>query len=381
MKVIVPEVGESIFEATIAKWHVGNGSQVAKDDLLCELETDKISLEIHAEAAGVLTQQAKEGETVKIGDKIAEIDGDEVEEAKTEDPAGKKEGKPAETSKTKSLPKDKKTVASKPTEKETPVRSKAQTEEAPKPIPDAKIDLPEAPDDDRIRRVPMTSLRRKVAAHLLAARQQTAMLTTFNEADMTALQELRKSEQMNFQKKFDIKLGLMSLFVKATVSALQDYPEVNARIDGNDIVYQDFYDIGIAIGAEKGLVVPVLRSVDQLSCAEIEKNIKAFADKIAENKLTLDDLKGGTFSISNGGVYGSVLSTPILNPPQTAILGMHAIKDRPVAIDGKVVIRPIMNLALSYDHRLVDGRQAVGFLRHIKEFIEAVDKSALDLKG
>jgi len=225
----------------------------------------------------------------------------------------------------------------------------------------------------------MTPIRKKIAAHLLAARQQSAMLTTFNEADLSALQQLRAESKEAFQQKYGVKLGMMSVFVRACVEALKAYPEVNARIDGNDIVYQDFYDIGVAIGGEKGLVVPVLRDADGLDYAGIEKAIRDYGDKVKNNKIELADLEGGTFTVSNGGVYGSMLSTPIINPPQCAVLGMHNIKERPVVVDGEIVIRPMMYLALSYDHRLIDGKQAVSFLVKVKEFVENPDRTLLKL--
>jgi 2-oxoglutarate dehydrogenase E2 component (dihydrolipoamide succinyltransferase) len=225
----------------------------------------------------------------------------------------------------------------------------------------------------------MTPIRRRIAERLVAARQQTAMLTTFNEADLGRIQQLRKGQGEGFAKRHGVKLGLMSFFVKACVEALRAFPEVNARIDAGDIVYQHFYDIGIAVGSERGLVVPVLRDADGLHFAGIERAIADFAERSAANRLTLADLEGGTFTISNGGVYGSLLSTPILNPPQSAVLGLHTIQDRPVVRDGAIVIRPMMYLALSYDHRLIDGRQAVGFLRQVKDYIEAPEELLLEL--
>jgi 2-oxoglutarate dehydrogenase E2 component (dihydrolipoamide succinyltransferase) len=224
----------------------------------------------------------------------------------------------------------------------------------------------------------MTPIRRKIAERLLVARQQTAMLTTFNEADLTQINHLREKYRDHFLQRHGVKLGLMPFFVKACIQALRDFPAVNARIDGNDIIYHNYYDVGVAIGAEKGLVVPVLRNADQLRLFEIDLAIKAFADKIRSNQLTIGELEGGTFTISNGGVYGSMLSTPIINPPQSGVLGMHAIQERPVARNGQVVIRPMMYLALSYDHRIIDGREAVGFLGRVKEYVEEPEELLLE---
>ncbi|MEJ2200097.1 MAG: dihydrolipoyllysine-residue succinyltransferase, partial [Desulfuromonadaceae bacterium] len=236
-----------------------------------------------------------------------------------------------------------------------------------------------AEENDRTSRKPMSPIRRKIAERLLEVRQQTAMATTFNEADLSRIGDLRQRHGKGFQERHGVKLGLMSFFVKACAEALKEFPEVNARIDGNDIVYQHFYDIGIAVSAAKGLMVPVIRDADRKDFAALEKTIRDFAERAANNRIELTELAGGTFSISNGGTYGSLLSTPLLNPPQTAILGMHAIQDRPVARDGQILIRPMMNLALSYDHRLVDGRQAVEFLLRIKELIEEPEEILLEL--
>jgi 2-oxoglutarate dehydrogenase E2 component (dihydrolipoamide succinyltransferase) len=376
MDIKVPEVGESIKEAQVSRWHKAEGDVVAKDELLCELETDKISLELHAEEAGVLSIVAREGETVAIGAVIGRIaesgDGGVATKNGAEEPlpavakkgAGKKTAAPpAVATPEPALP------AAAPT---VPV--------APAPAPPAPASAPSlASDNRRSERKPMTPIRRRIAERLVAARQQTAMLTTFNEADLGRIQQLRKGQGEGFAKRHGVKLGLMSFFVKACVEALRAFPEVNARIDAGDIVYQHFYDIGIAVGSERGLVVPVLRDADGLHFAGIERAIADFAERSAANRLTLADLEGGTFTISNGGVYGSLLSTPILNPPQSAVLGLHTIQDRPVVRDGAIVIRPMMYLALSYDHRLIDGRQAVGFLRQVKDYIEAPEELLLEL--
>ncbi|BCR06456.1 hypothetical protein DESUT3_35250 [Desulfuromonas versatilis] len=388
MDIKVPEVGESIFEATIAKWHKKEGETVAKDDLLCELETDKITLELNAEVGGELSIQVAEGETVKIGTvigSIREAEGAAEEKAEAQEPAAEK--KSAKEEKAKAEAKEK--PAAKP-EKPKPAAAAPAKQEKAKPAAEAKKSAPPAEPpraapqptrvtDERVTRKPMSSLRKRIAERLVAVRQQTAMLTTFNEADLSRVMALRKKHKESFQQRHGVSLGFMSFFVKACVEALKDFPEVNARIEGDDIVYHNFYNIAIAVGSEKGLVVPVLKDADRMQFAEIEKAILGFVDKINSNKLDLADLEGGTFTITNGGVYGSLLSTPMLNPPQSGILGMHAIKERPVAIDGKVEIRPMMYLALSYDHRIIDGKEAVNFLKRIKELIEEPEEMLLEL--
>lgn len=395
MDIKVPEVGESVFEAEVGKWHKKDGDRVQKDDLLVELETDKITLELNADAEGVLRIGTQEGETVKIGAVIGTIEeaaggkeageaaakasGKEKEEPK---PAKKEEKKPATEEKPKEGPAEKKSEAK--LEKPAPVEEKKKEAAAPPGVrseePAPYRAVPQRPaDEDRITRQPMSRIRRRIAERLLAARQQTAMLTTFNEADLSRVIALRQKHGDDFKQRHGVPLGFMSFFVKASAEALKEFPEVNARIDGDDIVYQHFYDIGIAVGAEKGLVVPVIREADRLSFAGIEKSIRDFVEKIENNRLDLADLEGGTFSITNGGVYGSLLSTPILNPPQSAILGMHAIQDRPVVRDGEIVVRPMMYLALSYDHRIIDGREAVNFLKRIKAFVEEPEEMLLEL--
>lgn len=371
MEIKIPAIGESIVEATIAQWHKQSGDQVAKDELLCELETDKISLEIHAEVAGVLKIEAEEGQTVKVGAVIARLE---------------ESGAPAEAT----------PPPEKPEETPPPVEAAPKQEEAPAPVaknkpappPPVKMEKPAPPpppktagkeSEGRVSRRPMSPIRRTIAERLLAARQGTAMATTFNEADLSRIVELRRKHGENFQQRHGVKLGLLPFFIKACAEALQEFPEVNARIDGDDIVYQHFYDIGIAVAAEKGLLVPVIREVPCRDFADLQKTLDDFAARAKVSRIELAELEGGTFSISNGGVYGSLLSTPLLNPPQSAILGLHAIQERPVARDGQVVIRPMMNLALSYDHRLIDGRQAVEFLLRIKTLVEEPEEMLLEL--
>jgi 2-oxoglutarate dehydrogenase E2 component (dihydrolipoamide succinyltransferase) len=392
MELKVPEVGESIFEALLVKWHQSDGASVSKDDLLCELETDKITLELHAEANGLLSISVQEGTTVKVGEVIAVLkESDEAvsREAQpgSEIPSDEPVAQPPEASPATETPKDVPAIQpAEATQQEAePTQQAAEpTPQAAEPTPQAAEPTPAEPvsssgQDNRITRQPLTPIRRRIAERLVAARQQTAMLTTFNEADLSRLQALRDKHQESFRQRHEVKLGLMSFFVKAVIEALREYPLVNARLEEDAIVHQHFYDIGIAISAKKGLVVPVLRDADLLHFAEIEQAIIDFSDKIRSNRLSVADLKGGTFTITNGGVFGSLLSTPLLNPPQCAVLGMHAIQQRPVVRDGEIVIRPMMYLALSYDHRLIDGREAVGFLRRVCAYVEEPEEMLLEL--
>lgn len=373
MELKVPEIGESIFEALLVKWHQNDGARISKDDLLCELETDKITLELHAEANGELSISAQEGTMVKVGEVIAVLKQTEdsvsletqpVPDVSTAEPIAQQ----PEASPVTETPKDASEVPPVETTPAEPVPTKGSPATEPPP----------SEQDSRITRQPLTPIRRRIAERLVAARQQTAMLTTFSEADLSRLQALRAKHQESFRQRHGVKLGLMSFFVKAVIEALREYPLVNARLEEDTIVQQHFYDIGIAISAEKGLVVPVLRDADRLHFAEIEQAIIDFSDKISNNRLGVTDLKGGTFTITNGGVFGSLLSTPLLNPPQCAVLGMHAIQQRPVVRDGEIVIRPMMYLALSYDHRLIDGREAVGFLRRVCAYVEEPEEMLLE---
>lgn len=376
MEIIIPEIGESVFEAVIAKWHKEDGATVSRDEVICELETDKISLELNAETDGILHIAAKEGDTVAIGTVIATLE-------ETDSPAEStavKESEPepeAEPTVTAVATVEEKKLAPEPATAAQPVEPRLSAP-ASAPAPAAASSAP-LRDYGPVERKPMTPIRKKIAAHLLAARQQTAMLTTFNEADMSRVLALRQKHKNHFNKKHGVKLGFMSFFIKATVEALKEYRLVNASIDGSDTVYHNYYHVGVAIGTERGLVVPVIRDADQLHFAEIEQAIADFAEKANSGKLELSDLEGGTFTISNGGVYGSVLSTPILNPPQSGVLGMHAVQKRAVVVDDQIVIRPMMNLALSYDHRIIDGREAVGFLKLIKEYIEDPEEMLLEM--
>jgi 2-oxoglutarate dehydrogenase E2 component (dihydrolipoamide succinyltransferase) len=362
----VPAAGESITSANVAKWRKKDGEQVVQGEVLVTLETDKVSNELEAPASGRLKILTPEGEEVFIGAVIATIDTGALGSAGHAEPAG-----PAPAA----VPAP--VVSSAP----APVAAPAIAVKPDFSVPVAPVERPSAAavSDGRTTRRKMSMLRRKIATHLVNAQQTAAILTTFNEVDMTAVMDLRKEVQENFMKKHGVKLGFMSFFVKAVAQALKDIPSVNARIDGTDIVENHFYDIGVAIGTDKGLIVPVLRDVDKKSFAQIEKDILDYAQKSKDGKITLDDLTGGVFTISNGGTYGSLLSTPILSPPQSGILGMHSIQQRPVALNGQVVIRPMMYLALSYDHRLVDGKEAVTFLIRIKDCLESPARLMLEM--
>jgi len=360
--VIVPTVGESITSGVISAWHKKDGDTVAVGDLLFTLDTDKVSSEVTALEAGVLKTKVAEGAEVQIGQTVAVIDTTAAHAAKVEVKSENVAEKKPET------------------KVETPASAKkvepaiAQQSSSPTAQPSAPVTRPEG----RVTRRKLTPLRRKIALQLVNAQQTAAILTTFNEVDMSAVMGLRKEVQEGFQAKYGVKLGFMSFFIKAVVEALQAVPNINAQLEGDELIENHYYDIGVAVGTEKGLVVPVIRDCEKLSLAGLEKELLGFAVKAREGKIGLSDLQGGVFTISNGGVYGSLLSTPILNPPQSGILGMHKIQERPIAIDGKVVIRPMMYLALSYDHRVVDGKEAVTFLIKIKEALENPVRLFLD---
>ena len=390
MDIIVPQVGESIVEAEIGEWFKKDGEYVNKDDLLLELETEKVNVELNAEASGVLTILSGQGETIKIGAVIGKIDetataspsasvADAVESATaTTNPAPMNPAVPkiaaergVDPTTLQGSGRDGRVLVDDipPAAAEVGTPAPVATAPATTPAPATQsVSQPET--EERITRVPMSQLRKKIAEHLLRAKQDTAMLTTFNEIDMSRVMALRKSYKESFQEKYGVPLGFMSFFVKACAEALKQYPEVNGSIDGNDIIYHNYCDIGVAVGSKRGLVVPVIRDADTLHFDEVEKTIRGLAERASNGKLTLDELQGGTFTISNGGIYGSVLSTPILNPPQSAILGMHAIQERAVVVAGEIVIRPMMNVALSYDHRIIDGQQAVSFLKQVKGYID-----------
>ncbi|MEQ1837596.1 MAG: dihydrolipoyllysine-residue succinyltransferase [Candidatus Nitrotoga sp.] len=369
IEVKVPQLSESVSEATLLTWHKKVGEAVTEGENLIDLETDKVVLELPATKTGVLTKIIKQGgEQVTSLEVIAMIDTDA--KASVTSASASAKASPAKVS-------NAKTASVK--EVSQPATT-AQAASAPKPT--AKEAAPAVIQSTTGRveqRVPMTRIRQRIAERLLQSQQNAAILTTFNEVNMQAVIELRNRYKESFEKKHGIKLGFMSFFVKAAVSALQKFPAVNASVDGTDIIYHGYYDIGVAIGSERGLVVPIIRDADKLSLADIEKQIAEFSARAKEGKITLAELTGGTFSISNGGVFGSMLSTPIINPPQSAILGIHATKDRPIAENGQIVIRPMNYLALSYDHRIVDGRDAVLFLGAIKEYLEFPGHGLLDL--
>jgi 2-oxoglutarate dehydrogenase E2 component (dihydrolipoamide succinyltransferase) len=340
----VPAVGESISSGIISLWHRQDGDYVRTGDLLFTLDTDKVSTEVAAQAAGLVRIKVPADQEVKIGEVVGLI-----EEAP--EPAAPVAAPPATP----------------PGGSPAPVVSAAPSA-PPTPTPAAPVAL--EPQERGVTRKKLSPLRKKISTQLVAAQRNAAILTTFNECDMAAVMKLRADLQESFQAKYGIKLGFMSFFIKAVVDALKSEPQLNSRLDGDELVRNHFYDIGVAVGTERGLIVPVVRDADRKTFAELENDLAYYAKKARDGAITIDDLQGGVFTISNGGVYGSLLSTPILNPPQSGILGMHKIQERPVAINGQVVIRPMMYLALSYDHRVVDGREAVTFLVRVKEAIE-----------
>jgi len=425
-KIVVPVLGESITEATVSKWLKNEGDNVEADDPIVELETDKVNLEVPSPVSGILSKiESKDGSVVEVGALLGLVteSGDSskkneikkietstlenniinLEEQKEEEPEifdkkiEKNDVEPLVL--TNEIEEEKQTISAKVDQALSPAVRKIVSEN--------KIDIKSIkgsgkdgrvlkgdlinlmgvnppPSERKVKhgqeeRIKMTRLRQTIAKRLKQAQENAALLTTFNEVDMTSVMEMRKENQDDFQNRYGIKLGFMSFFVKACVVALKNFPAVNAEIDGDEIIYKNYYNISFAVGTDKGLVVPVLKNADELSFADIEKNIKEISEKARDGKLTIDDLQGGTFTISNGGVYGSMLSTPILNLPQSGVLGMHNIVDRPVVIDGEIKIRPIMYLALSYDHRIIDGKESVSFLKMIKENLEDPRRLFLDI--
>lgn len=394
-----PVFPESVADGTIATWHKQVGEAVARDEVICDIETDKVVLEVVAPADGKLTSIVKEeGDTVLSSELIAQFEAGSVEAPKTEEKKVQETISHTEAGASA-------VVERQPVQNQAPAVRKALTETGieassvqgtgrggritkedvnnhqaqPVSIAPAATPLSMAVGERIEKRVPMTRLRKRVAERLLSASQQTAMLTTFNEVNMKPIMEMRQQYKDLFEKRHGSRLGFMSFFVKAVTEALKRYPAVNASIDGDDIVYHGYYDIGVAVSSERGLVVPVLRNTDDMSYAEVESGIRGFAEKARDGKLSIEEMTGGTFTITNGGTFGSLLSTPILNQPQTGILGMHKIQERPMAVNGQVVILPMMYLALSYDHRMIDGKEAVGFLVTVKELLEEPAKLILDL--
>jgi 2-oxoglutarate dehydrogenase E2 component (dihydrolipoamide succinyltransferase) len=407
--ILTPTLGESVTEATVAKWSKKNGDPVKRDELLVELETDKVSLEVVAPEDGVLQIAADEGATVTPGQKLGSVGAagaqpapkaPEAPKAEAPKPEPAPAAQPAPASAAGSMPLSPSVQRIVAENKLDPsaiagsgkdgriTKGDALSASAPAPVAASQAPAPQsapapvaAPREagEREERVRMSRLRQTIARRLKEAQNTAAMLTTFNEVDMTAVMALRNQYKDAFEKRHGAKLGFMSFFVKACIAALKDVPAVNAEIDGQDLVYKNHYDIGIAVGTEKGLVVPVVRDADAMTLADIEKAISGLGKKARDGHLAIEDMQGGTFSITNGGIYGSLMSTPILNAPQSGILGMHAIKDRPMAVGGKIEIRPMMYLALSYDHRVVDGKEAVTFLVAVKDHIEDPQRLLLDL--
>jgi 2-oxoglutarate dehydrogenase E2 component (dihydrolipoamide succinyltransferase) len=371
----IPSVGESITEVQIAEWLKAEGDAVKKDENVAVIDSEKTTFELPAPENGRLKILHRAGDTVKVGEIVGQIEtnGEPAKAESGKQPAAPKRSEGGKTETEKTMPQKKETTAPRAVEEKPKIGAEVEkpapekTEKVVSPAPATKTKSVSGREEEI---VPMTMLRRTAAKRLVEAKQQMAMLTTFNEADMSAVQALRKENQENFEKRYQVKLGFMSFFVKAVIDGLKQFPQLNAEIRENEIVYHNFFDIGVAIASERGLVVPVLRSAERMSFAEIEKAIADFAKRARDGKLKPDELEGGTFTITNGGVFGSLLSTPIINPPQTGILGMHSIQERPVAAQGQVVIRPMMYMALTYDHRIVDGREAVLFLRRVKEAIE-----------
>jgi len=426
-KIVVPVLGESITEATVSKWLKKEGDTVEADEPIVELETDKVNLEVPSPISGVLSKiNSQDGSNVEVGALLGSISENGYNENK-KDQTGKIESEPKENNvinlevsqkepeifydiieehptadeplvltneiQEEEISKDEENKTLSPAVRKIVAEKKINIQSIKGTGKDGRIlkgDLislmgsQPQPSERKVKygpeeKIRMTRLRQTIAKRLKQAQENAALLTTFNEVDMSSVMEMRKENQEDFQNRYGIKLGIMSFFVKASIVALKSFPAVNAEIAGEDIIYKNYYNISFAVGTEKGLVVPVLKNADELSFADIEKNIKEISEKARDGKLTIDDLQGGTFTISNGGVYGSMLSTPILNLPQSGVLGMHNIVDRPLAINGEIMIRPVMYLALSYDHRIIDGKESVSFLKMIKENLEDPRRLFLDI--
>ena len=399
IEVKVPQLPESVTDATLVAWHKQPGEQVGRDENLVDLETDKVVLEVPAPASGVIKElKVENGATVTSGQVLAILEEGATaaasKPAAAQSQAAAPEAKAASAAKL--APSAKRMVEEHKLDagqiagsgrdgrisKGDVIQHMAGKEAAPaKPAakPAAAVKLPSPSGARTEQRVPMTRLRARIAERLVQAQSTAAMLTTFNEVDLTAINEIRARYKDKFEKRHGVKLGFMSFFVKASIEALRRFPAVNASLDGNDIVYHEFYDIGVAVSTDRGLMVPVLRNAEMMSFAEIEVAVGAYAQKAREGSITLEELSGGTFTLTNGGVFGSLMSTPILNPPQVAILGMHKIQERPMVVDGEIKVRPMMYLALTYDHRIVDGRESVQFLVSIKEALEDPARLLLQL--
>ena len=430
-KIIVPALGESITEATVSKWLKNEGDKIEVDEPIVELETDKVNLEVPSPISGILTKiNSQDGSVVEVGALLGSVSENssspqKIEEIKKIEPTLKEDDliklAPQKSDEEIEIFNEKAVKNERPEEpplvlteevKDEKSNNKTESNQNLSPavrkiVQENKIDIKSVkgsgkdgrilkgdlinlmgttppPSERKIKfgqeeRIKMTRLRQTIAKRLKQAQENAALLTTFNEVDMTNIMEMRKENQEDFQNRYGVKLGFMSFFVKACVVALKNFPAVNAEIEGDEIIYKNYYNVSFAVGTEKGLVVPVLKNADELSFADIEKNIKQISEKAKDGKLTIEDLQGGTFTISNGGVYGSMLSTPILNLPQSGVLGMHNIIDRPMVINGEIKIRPIMYLALSYDHRIIDGKESVSFLKMIKENLEDPRRLFLDI--
>ncbi|MDF1725534.1 MAG: 2-oxoglutarate dehydrogenase complex dihydrolipoyllysine-residue succinyltransferase [Alcanivorax sp.] len=412
-----PQFPESVADGTVATWHKQEGEAVKRDELLVDIETDKVVLEVVAPADGVVSKiLAAEGDTVESqqvlghfeegasgsaspgGDKADSAPAEQKEEASAEEKAPASEAaSDNDSASDQAGPAARKLMTehgvaaaqvtgtgkggriTKADVEKTISEKEEKRASQPAPQQPATLDVPATPGEREERRVPMTRLRKRIAERLVSAQQNSAMLTTFNEVNMKPIMDMRKHYQPEFEKAHNVRLGFMGFFTRACVEALKRFPAVNASIDGEDIVYHGYYDVGVAVSTERGLVVPVIRDADQRGLAEVESQIIEYGQKAQKGKLSIEEMTGGTFTISNGGVFGSLISTPILNPPQTAILGMHKIQERPMAVDGKVEILPMMYLALSYDHRLIDGKEAVQFLVAVKNFIEDPARLLLDI--
>ena len=370
MKLTVPESGESISEVFVGRWLKSEGEAVKKDEPVVEVETDKASLELPSPVDGVLVRRLRaEGEAVKIGDELAEIEAGTAETKAPEPVAVAATPAPAQPASPEPTP----APTPPPARRPSPSARRAGVTEAVTPVTAPSQAAP------REEVVPMTPVRRRTAERLVESQRNAALLTTFNEADLSVVMSLRSEYREVFEKKHGIRLGFMSFFVKAAIAALQEIPELNAEIRGDAIVYKHYYDIGVAVSSPRGLLVPVLRDADQMSLAQIEQTLADLAERARTSKIKPGELQGGTFTISNGGVFGSLMSTPIVNPPQTGVLGMHAIQERPVVRAGEIVIRPMMYIALSYDHRIIDGREAVTFLKRVKENVENPTRLLLEV--